>query len=75
MFVELDTELIPTGRKINVANTPFDFAEGVARPYLGVCFETQASPAFLHHEGFPPVILKLHELYEKQTVFSFDIEG
>ena len=24
-FVELDKELIPTGKKIDVANTPFDF--------------------------------------------------
>ncbi|HJF33772.1 MAG TPA: galactose mutarotase [Sporosarcina psychrophila] len=145
-FVELDTRLIPTGNKINVSNTPFDFrterklgdginsisaqnkvansgydhyfifnqnkqqsirvkevtsgrvmkikttqpgvvmytantlvegldlSEGKSRPYLGVCFETQAFPASLHHAGFPPVILKAHELYEKQTVFSFGIE-
>lgn len=145
-FVELDTELIPTGNKINVSNTPFDFrngkqlveginslseqnrvanhgydhyfilnqnqkhnisvkedisgrvmtiktnqpgvvmytsntledglelAEGKSKPYLGVCFETQASPASLHHKGFPSVILKAHELYEKQTIFSFGIE-
>jgi len=146
-FVELDTELIPTGKKINVANTPFDFrngrklvdglnsistqnrvanhgydhyfifnqtnkpkisvreetsgrvmtiktnepgvvmytsntleddlelAEGKSKPYLGVCFETQASPASLHHEGFPSVILKANDLYKKQTVFSFGTEG
>ncbi|MBO0587357.1 aldose epimerase family protein [Sporosarcina sp. E16_8] len=146
-FVELDKELIPTGKKINVAKTPFDFrterkladginslsaqnrvanhgydhyfilnqtnrpnvsvneetsgrvmtikttqpgvvmytsnnleddlelAEGKSKPYLGVCFETQASPASLHHDDFPPVILKAHELYEKQTVFSFGIKG
>jgi len=146
-FVELDTELIPTGKKINVANTPFDFrngrklvdglnsistqnrvanhgydhyfifnqtnkpkisvreetsgrvmtiktnepgvvmytsntleddlelAEGKSKSYLGVCFETQASPASLHHEGFPSVILKANDLYKKQTVFSFGTEG
>jgi len=145
-FIELDTELIPTGKKINVENTPFDFrngreiidginsvsaqnrvanhgydhyfilnqtqqqdihvkedtsgrvmtiqtnqpgvvmytsnnldeglnlTEGKSKPYLGVCFETQASPASLHHEGFPPVILEANELYDKQTVFSFVIE-
>ena len=27
-FIELDTGLIPTGKKINVANTPFDFRTG-----------------------------------------------
>jgi aldose 1-epimerase len=142
-FVELDEELIPTGKKIDVTDTPFDFRQGrkisdgihstyeqnlVAKngydhyflfnqtndekitvreetsgrmmtvktnqpgvvmytstnleegfqlternseKYLGVCFETQASPASLHHEGFPTVILKADETYEKQTVFTF----
>jgi len=146
-FIELDTELIPTGNKINVVNTPFDFrtgrklvdginsistqnrianhgydhyfilnqtqqqnirlkeetsgrvmtimtnqpgvvmytsntlggglnlTEGKSKPYLGVCFETQASPASLHHDGFPPVILEANELYDQQTVFSFSVEG
>ncbi|WP_172370043.1 aldose epimerase family protein [Sporosarcina jiandibaonis] len=145
-FVELDEELIPTGKKIDVTDTPFDFrhgrkisdgihstyeqnliatngydhyflfnqnddekirvkdqtsgrimtvktnqpgvvmytstnldeglelAERKSERYLGVCFETQGSPASLHHEGFPSVILKADETYEKQTVFSFKIE-
>lgn len=145
-FVELDHELIPTGHKIDVANTPFDFregrkladgihststqnlvadhgydhyfifspkepsrvivkdetsgrimtvttnqpgvvmytsntlnndldlSEGKSKPYLGVCFETQGSPASLHHEGFPSILLKADETYEKQTVFSFGVE-
>ena len=145
-FVELDKELIPTGNKINVADTTFDFrhgrkitdginstyeqnlvatngydhyflfnqnkddkisvkeetsgrimtvktnqagvvmytsntleeglalAEGESEKYLGVCFETQGSPASLHHEGFPTVILKADETYQKQTVFSFNVE-
>jgi aldose 1-epimerase len=145
-FVELDEDLIPTGKKINVANTPFDFrngriladgisstsaqnlvanhgydhyfvfnqmerknvsvidklsgrimaiksnqpglvmytantldeklglAGGASKPYLGVCFETLASPASLHHEDFPTVILKANETYKKQTVFSFGVE-
>lgn len=144
-FIELDKELIPTGNKVNVANTPFDFrngrklaegihstssqnlianhgydhyfifnekkqqnisvtdetsgrlmsiktnqpgvvmytansldadldlAEGKSTPHLGVCFETQSSPASLHHEGFPTVMLKAHETYEKRTVFSFGL--
>jgi aldose 1-epimerase len=142
-FVELDKELIPTGKKIDVTDTPFDFrldrkiADGIqstyeqnlvakngydhyflfnqtndeqisvreetsgrmmnvktnqpgvvmytstnleegfqlaernSEKYLGVCFETQSSPASLHHEGFPTVILKADETYEKQTVFTF----
>ena len=145
-FVDLDEELIPTGKKIDVTNTPFDFrygrkiadgihstyeqnlvatngydhyflfnqnqdekisveektsgrimtvktnqpgvvmytsnnleeglslVEGKSERYLGICFETQGSPASLHHDGFPTVILKADETYEKQTVFSFNIE-
>lgn len=49
-------------------------AEGSSRKYLGVCFETQSSPASLHHEGFPTVILKAGEDYRKQTVFAFQVE-
>lgn len=142
-FVELDEELIPTGRKRDVTATPFDFRNGrmlaegfestheqndivghgydhyfifncsdrrdifvheetsgrqlkvttdeqgvvmytsnglasgeqldgrISKKYLGVCFETQASPASLHHEGFPSVLLAANERYEKQTIFSF----
>ena len=55
----------------NTLDEGLDLAEGKSKPYLGVCFETQASPASLHHEGFPPVILRANEIYEKQTVFSF----
>ncbi|MBO1911175.1 hypothetical protein J4G37_41095, partial [Microvirga sp. 3-52] len=143
---ELDEELIPTGKKIDVTDTPFDFrqgrkiADGIqstheqnriadngydhyflfnqtndekinvreetsgrmmtvktnqpgvfmytstnleegfelverdSEKYLGVCFETQASPASLHHKDFPSVILQADETYEKQTVFTFKIE-
>ena len=145
-FIELNKDLIPTSKKINVATTPFDFrngrelgdgisstsaqnlvvnhgydhyfifnqkkpeniivkdevsgrkmtiqtdeagvvmytsnmldegldlAEGKSKPYLGVCFETQGSPASLHHENFPTIILKAHEPYQKQTVISFAVE-
>lgn len=144
-FVELDEELIPTGDKIDVTNTPFDFRtgrkladglqsnsaqnqiashgydhyflfdqneknqiivkehasgrimtvttnqpgvvmytantlnkeldlkEGKSKPYLGVCFETQGSPASLAHKDFPSIILNPDEAYKKQTVFSFGI--
>ena len=145
-FVELDPNLIPTGKLLDVAGTTFDFrsgrelgegfnndfeqnkiadggydhyfifdhaqeyqatllypdsgrvmlvntnepgmvmftsngmeegmqlAEGSSRKYLGVCFETQCSPASLHHEGFPTVILNAGENYQKQTVLTFRIE-
>jgi len=59
----------------NTLNEDFELAEGQSKPYLGVCFETQASPASLHHEGFPTVVLNADETYEKQSVFSFSVEG
>jgi len=144
-FVELDQELIPTGKKLDVSDTTFDFrkgqklaegleqpskqnqiagrgydhyflfeengevvvkdkesgrvltvktnqpgmvmytanglddglqlAEGISEKHLGVCFETQDSPASLQHAGFPSVILEAGESYQKQTVFSFDIDN
>jgi aldose 1-epimerase len=48
-------------------------AGGWSRKYLGVCFETQASPASLHDQRFPSVLLKRDEVYRKKTVFSFHI--
>jgi aldose 1-epimerase len=51
-----------------------ELAEGSSQKYLGVCFETQESPASLHHEGFPNAILKAGEHYHKQTVFTFGLE-
>src|SRR5699024_4157836 len=144
-FVELDQELIPTGKKIDVSDTTFDLrkghkltegleqtskqnqiagrgydhyflfekngevvvkdkdsgriltvktnqpgmvmytanglddglqlAEGISEKHLGACFETQGSPASLQHAGFPSVILEAGESYQKQTVFSFDIDN
>jgi aldose 1-epimerase len=44
---------------------------GLSKKYLGVCFETQSSPASLHHESFPSVVLKADEEYRKHTVFTF----
>lgn len=141
-FVELDEELIPTGKIKDVKDTPFDFqtgqilldgfessheqnkivdngydhyfifskgggqinviddlsgrtllvttnqpgvvmytanglddslslTEGKSKKHLGVCFETQASSASLHHEGFPSVVLKANDPYSKQTIFAF----
>lgn len=142
-FVELDEELIPTGEKLDVTGTTFDFQngrklsdgigqpaiqhqvanggydhyfifdqhkedkvivkeensgrilkvktnqpgivmytgngltddlellEGKSKQYLGVCLETQSSPASLHHDDFPSVVLEPSEKYEKQTTFSF----
>ncbi|WP_281974749.1 aldose epimerase family protein [Halobacillus litoralis] len=43
--------------------------------YSGVCFETQSSPASLHHEGLPSVKLKAGDRYTQQTLFIFTTEG
>lgn len=144
-FVELDDQLIPTGKILDVEGTPFDFRNGrkikdgiqsdyqqnlnagkgydhyfifdheqpesvqvteeksrrllkikTDQPgmvmysstglsddlqlkernsslYLGLCLETQGSPASLHHEGFPSVILEANEPYHTQTTFTFDV--
>lgn len=57
----------------NTLNEGLQLREGISQKHLGVCFETQASPASLHHEGFPSIILKAGEIYEKQTVFTFSV--
>ena len=59
----------------NTLNEEIELAEGPSKPYLGVCFETQGSPASLHHEEFPGIMLKSGETYQKQTIFSFDVEN
>ncbi|WP_156644036.1 aldose epimerase family protein [Lentibacillus sp. JNUCC-1] len=46
---------------------------GMSKKHLGVCFETQAHPGALHHNGFPGIILKPGELYQKQTSFKFGV--
>lgn len=45
--------------------------EGMSKNYLGVCFETQSSPASLHHDGLPSILLNADESYQEQTVFKF----
>lgn len=146
LFAELDKELIPTGNKLEVLGSSFDFREGRklvdgiengnlqnkivgngfdhyfifnqekeenaviyeessgrllkiktdqpgmvmytsnnleeglklmggrSSKYLGVCFETQASPASLHYEGFPSIFLNADDKYSKKTVFSFGVK-
>jgi aldose 1-epimerase len=57
----------------NDVTESLELVEGSSKKHLGVCFETQASPASLHNEGFPSVILGEDEVYKKQTVFSFGV--
>ncbi|WP_186575968.1 aldose epimerase family protein [Aquibacillus kalidii] len=48
--------------------------EGPSKRYLGVCLETQASPASLHHQGFPSVLLDKDEKYYTKTTFAFGVK-
>lgn len=48
-------------------------AERPSTKHLGVCFETQAPPASLHHDGFPSIILQAGETYQQQTIFTFSV--
>lgn len=56
----------------NSLKEDINLKHGTSRKHLGVCFETQGSPASLHHEGFPTIILEANEPYSKYTLFSFD---
>lgn len=46
-----------------------------SKKHLGVCFETQASSARLHHEKLPNIILSPNETYQKQTTFTFSTDA
>ncbi|WP_373895460.1 aldose epimerase family protein [Virgibacillus sp. CBA3643] len=59
----------------NTLEDGLELTEGLSEKHLGVCFETQASPASLHHEGFPSVILEEGSTYKRQTLFSFGVEN
>ncbi|QDP41794.1 aldose epimerase family protein [Radiobacillus deserti] len=59
----------------NMLPEDLELVEGASRKYLGLCLETQASPASLHHsDGFPSVILDKDEQYSKKTTFIFGVE-
>lgn len=49
--------------------------EGKSRKYLGVCFETQGSPASLVYPSFPSIRLETNQTYQKQTKFSFEVKA
>jgi len=57
----------------NNLDNGLELSEGVSKKHAGVCFETQGSPASIHHEGFPSIILYADETYKKQTVFTFGV--
>lgn len=56
----------------NNLNDSFQLKERQSSKYLGICLETQGSPASLVYDGFPSIILDKDELYDKTTTFSFE---
>lgn len=57
----------------NVLDDKNKLSHGDSRQHLGVCLETQASPASLHHNGFPSCVLEKDEKYNYITTFKFGI--
>ncbi|GGM33433.1 aldose 1-epimerase [Paraliobacillus quinghaiensis] len=55
----------------NALNDTVELREGKSSKYLGVCLETQSSPASLEHDGFPSILLEKDEPYKKTTSFVF----
>ncbi|CQR46062.1 Aldose 1-epimerase precursor [Paraliobacillus sp. PM-2] len=55
----------------NGLDETFKLKERDSTKYLGLCLETQASPASLKHDGFPSIFLDKDEVYHKTTTFSF----
>lgn len=58
----------------NNLNEGFKLAGGKSKKYLGVCFETQSSPASLHYDGLPSILLDANKGYSKKTVYRFEVE-
>ncbi|SNZ03504.1 aldose 1-epimerase [Terribacillus aidingensis] len=58
----------------NGLDDTLELKERQSEKYLGICFETQAFPAGLHHSGFPNIILQPKETYRKETIFSFSVK-
>ncbi|MRH44217.1 galactose-1-epimerase [Aquibacillus halophilus] len=57
----------------NSMDESLNLVEGSSRKYLGLCLETQSSPASLNHEGFPGIVLDKGEKYQSKTTFSFNL--
>ncbi|WP_010094934.1 aldose epimerase family protein [Ornithinibacillus scapharcae] len=53
----------------------FKYKDGSSSKYLGVCFETQGTPASLHHDNLPSIILNKDETYYQKTVFTFSADS
>lgn len=73
----MDVKTDQSGVVIYTSNTlteGLQLQRGFSKQYSGVCFETQAPPASLHHTVLPEITLQAGEKYQKQTIFSFHNE-
>ncbi|WP_138420118.1 aldose epimerase family protein [Aquibacillus sediminis] len=57
----------------NNLDESLQLSEGVSKKYLGVCLETQGSPASLEHQGFPSIVLDKDQPYRYTTTFTFGV--
>ncbi|GLO66870.1 MULTISPECIES: aldose epimerase family protein [Oceanobacillus] len=57
----------------NSVDSSQQFYEGEAKKHIAVCFETQGSPASLHHDNLDTIILEASQPYQKTTTFQFGI--
>ncbi|CDQ38425.1 MULTISPECIES: aldose epimerase family protein [Virgibacillus] len=74
----LDVRTTQPGMVMYTSNTlegGMELAEGQSGSYMGVCFETQGSPASLHHNHISSILLKPDKIYQEKTVFSFGIQA
>ncbi|BAC14164.1 aldose 1-epimerase [Oceanobacillus iheyensis HTE831] len=57
----------------NSVDSSQQFYEGEAKKYIAVCFETQGSPASLHHDNLETILLEANQPYQKTTTFQFGV--
>lgn len=55
----------------NSLDEDLQLSGGLSKKHLGVCFETQASPASLKYNHLPSIVLNADDVYRKQTCFAF----
>jgi aldose 1-epimerase len=58
----------------NQLTGPFKIQGVKARPYLGVCLETQGLPDAIHHPEFPSIILEKDSKYRTMTKYTFRVQ-
>ncbi|WP_347880552.1 aldose epimerase family protein [Metabacillus flavus] len=45
-----------------------------AQKHMAVCLETQVPPDAVHHDSFPPIILKKGDKYHAETKWTFSVK-